>query len=336
MGLPLFTSDTASWMTDAVILNKRLAVTPATPAWSAAEYDNGSSAQRDRYDSERFVFMSDFVVETVALRKLAIAMKRTMLVNQYPKDGRYGILLSGDAGLGKSTALRAIAGWTVRRYALERPELLAGGALPVVYVSIPPQATPKTLLQRIAASVHLPYTPRDTAEVIRMQLVPLLEALGTQVIMVDEFHRLEKKVRSNEATNDALKDLGDLLPCTLICAGIDLDRSGIINDGVRGKSIGGRYSMFRLAPFTAADRAEWDRIVGGFVARSHLFGRVEVSSSYLLKRTGGSIGVLNSLFLQAVGLKLSDEHRAADEVLTRDDFEAAILPVDAEVQLARQ
>lgn len=333
--LSLFSSSTASWMTDALSLNKRLAVTPAAPAWSAAEYDDSSSAQRDLYDNRRFVFMSDFIVDTVALRKLSTAVKRTMLINRIPKDGRYGVLVSGEAGLGKSTALRAIAGWTIRRYAVEQPDLLADGALPVVYVSVPPQATPKTMLERIAASVHLPSAPRDTAEVIRMQLVPALESLRTQVIMVDEFHRLEKGLRSNEATNDALKDLGDLLPCTLVCAGIDLDRSGIINDGVRGKSIGGRYSMFRVAPFTVADRAEWDRIVAGFIARSHLFGPVEVSSSFLLKRTGGSIGVLNSLFLQAVGLKLSHEHRAADEVLTQDDFEAAILPFDAEVQLAR-
>lgn len=299
------------------------------PTMAARAYDTLSEATRDAFDGQRFDYMSRAIVETMTIDRLKKRLHRALIVNQRISEGRVGLIVSGPAGQGKTTALRALASWVVTRSERESPGTLARGNVSAVYVSVPPPATPRSMIARLAASVRLPVRPRDTAETLMREVVPELRAIGTKVVFIDEIHRLGRGGRDQLDTSDVLKDLSDLVPCTFVYVGIGVERSGILA-GERGAQLAGRCSLLRMEPFSPNDAEEWSTVVEGFVERSCLMGGVDIDTDYLMERSRGSIGVLSGMFLQIVGLKLSVPHLAKDETLSNEDFEEAFVPIQAD------
>jgi len=322
----LFDTHDDTWMNDASELCRHLLRPTPAPTMGAEEYDNASEATREYFDGQRFEYMSQTIVATGSIKDLRNRLQRTMLMNRDAVAGRAGLLISGSAGLGKTTALRALATWTAHRYQRQLPAGLRDGDIPVVYVTVPPPATPKSMIARLATSIHIPVRSRDSAESLRREVAPQLKALHTQLLIVDEIHRLARDSKDNAETTDVLKDLSDLVPCTFVFAGVAVEHSGLLA-GERGAQLAGRFSLARMVPYSIDRSDEWEDVVAGFVQRSGLFGKVMVDPEYLLERTQGSIGVLHAMFTQVVGLKLSDAHGSKDESLSQADFEQAVVPM---------
>lgn len=299
------------------------------PRMSPGSYDRSTGAKRDAFDGQRFDYMSRAIVETSTIDTLKKRLHRALIVNRRISEGRVGLIVSGSAGLGKTTALRALASWVVARSERESPGALGRGDVPAVYVSVPPPATPRSMIARLATAVRLPVRPRDTAETLMREVVPQLRALSTKVVFIDEVHRLGRAGRDQLDTSDVLKDLSDLVGCTFVYVGIGVERSGVLA-GERGAQLAGRCSLLRMEPFAPNDAEEWASVVEGFVERSCLLGKVDIDADFLLERSRGSIGVLSGMFLQVVGLKLNGPHYAKDETLTNEDFEAAFVPIQAD------
>jgi hypothetical protein len=180
-----------------------------------------------------------------------------------------------------------------------------GPFLPVVYVTVPPAATPKVLAAEFARFLGLPL-PRSLNQVnITNAVCDVLNQLGTDLVLVDEIHHLNLATRGGAESSDQLKYLAERLPATFIYAGIDVEHTGLFS-GVRGRQIAGRFSSIATQPFaygTRTQREQWAALVStleqALPLHRHRTGTLLRHAAYLHERTGGVIGSLSHLIREA-------------------------------------
>jgi hypothetical protein len=90
------------------------------------------------------------VAATSTLRNVVHTGRRLTLLNRHAVSARRGLILSGAAGTGKTTALTQL-GKTIE--VIGQRQHPGAGRIPVVYVTVPPAATPlKYFSERIPAT----------------------------------------------------------------------------------------------------------------------------------------------------------------------------------------
>ncbi len=97
-------------------------------------------------------------MQTPAVRDVVTTGRRLAHMNRAAHYGRSGLIVSGPARTGKTTAITQL-GKTIevihrRRY----PS--SGEDIPVVYITVPPAATPKMIAVEFARFLGLPLTRR--------------------------------------------------------------------------------------------------------------------------------------------------------------------------------
>jgi hypothetical protein len=117
---------------------------PITHFWLAGAEHAAYDAAREDYHA-RLV-----IVSTPTIRHVAAAGRKRILLNRHQHSARRGLIVYGLAGTGKTTAITQL-GKNYEQLARRRGEH-EPGTLPVVYVTVPPAATPKML----ASSSELP------------------------------------------------------------------------------------------------------------------------------------------------------------------------------------
>lgn len=65
------------------------------------------------------------------------------------------------------------------------------GQIPVVYIIVPPAATPKTLAIEFATFLGLPVSSRDSQHLLARAVTDVLRKVGCSLVLVDEVHRLD-------------------------------------------------------------------------------------------------------------------------------------------------
>lgn len=151
----------------------------ATDQWSALGDD-----QRGDERAERIAYHAELLaLETTELRKIVATGRSLLLLNQRQYGARRGLLVSGDPTTGKSTAITQLGRAVELTYRRTRPR--ADDAVPVVYLTMPPQATPKSLSIEILKFLGAPYLPRDSQIELTRQACHLLSDLRTELILVD-------------------------------------------------------------------------------------------------------------------------------------------------------
>ena len=225
-----------------------------------------------------------------------------LLLNHRQHGARRGLLVSGDPTTGKSTAITQLG----RAVELaHRKRLGRDDTVPVVYLTMPPQATPKSLSIEILKFLGAPYVTRASQIELTRQACHLLADLGTRLILVDEIHNLNHHTRVGADASDHLKYLAENVAATFVYAGIDAARSGLF-DGVRGRQLAGRFVPILTAPFaysTTADRDRWAQLVDGFDTmlrlRNQHTGAVTRLAAHLYGKTAGSISSLSMMIRSA-------------------------------------
>ncbi|MFE0797595.1 TniB family NTP-binding protein [Streptomyces mutabilis] len=285
----------------------------ADPAWSQAE--------REDYHSELAV------MRTPAMDSVFTAVRRLLLVNRRQQAGaRRGLIISGPATTGKTTTMMALG----RSFQLADARQRPGQRRPVLFISVPPAATPKMLVSEFARFLGMPITDRLNQTQITSAVCDLLCELGTQLVLIDDVHLLDTQRRTGAETSDQLKYLGERIPATFVYSAIDIETSSLLS-GVRGAQIAGRFKIFRHRPLayaTEQDRAIWDDLVRAMEdllrLRAHRPGTLLRHAAYLHARTAGRIGSLSHLIREAARIALTEgTERITKQLLGEVELDAA-------------
>ncbi len=108
-------------------------------------------ADRMAYDHARADYHSRLiVVATPTIKQVYATRRRLVLLNRHQVSARRGLIVTGAAGTSKTTAVTQLG----RNHELLLRHRLGHqampGRMPVVYVTVPPAATPKMLASEFA------------------------------------------------------------------------------------------------------------------------------------------------------------------------------------------
>lgn len=287
----------------------------ADPAWPQSE--------REDYHSELAV------MRTPVMNSIFTAVRRLLLVNRRQQAGaRRGLIISGPATTGKTTTMMALG----RSFQLADARQHPGhaGRRPVLFISVPPAATPKMLVSEFARFLGMPVTDRLNQTQITSAVCDLLCELGTQLVLIDDVHLLDTQRRAGAETSDQLKYLGERIPATFVYSAIDIESSSLLS-GVRGAQIAGRFKIFRHPPLayaTEQDHAVWHDLVHAMESmlrlRAHRPGTLVRHAAYLHQRTAGRLGSLSHLIREAALIALTEgTERIAKQLLSDVALDAA-------------
>lgn len=271
---------------------------------SQAAFQRLTDNQRVQYNTAREHYHARLViVSTPTIRHVAATGRKRILLNRYQHSARRGLIVTGAAGTGKTTAITQL-GKNYQQLVYRdqpRPE----GSLPVAYVTVPPAATPKMLAVEFARFIGLPLPSRFSQVELTNRVCDLLCTLRTTLVLIDELHNLDLGTRVGGEASDQIKYLSERIPATFVLTGVDLEGNGLFA-GRRGGQIASRYSLIRTHPFpygTGEERAAWQALVAtledALRLHAHRRGTLLRLSGYLHERTGGMIGSLSHLVREA-------------------------------------
>ncbi|MFJ4834844.1 AAA family ATPase [Streptomyces sp. NPDC088747] len=243
------------------------------------------------------------VVATPTIRKVVTTGRTRILLNRHQVSARRGLIVSGTSGTGKTTAITQL-GKNVEQL-VRRRSPGTGPALPVVFVTVPPAATPKILAGEFARFLGIPLHYRMSQVQITNAVCDLLGRLGTVLVLVDEIHNLDLTTRSGAEASDQLKYLSERIAATFVLAGLNVETSTLFQ-GVRGQQISGRYSVIPSKAFgrrSRADREQWQALIATMESSlrldRHKPEALLALDAYLHDRTSGLIGSLSQLIREA-------------------------------------
>ena len=284
--------------------------------------------KRAAYDDDRIAHHSRLlVVQTPAIRDVVTTGRRLAHLNRSASYGRSGLIVSGPARTGKTTAITQL-GKTIEVFHRRRHPR-SGDDIPAVYITVPPAATPKMIAAEFARFLGLPVTRRANITDIIEAVCGVCTDTHTSVVCVDEIHNLNIATRVGAEASDTLNYLSERIPPTIELAGISSERAGLLS-GTRGEQIAGRFSMVRTGPFPRD--SQWATLIaaleGSLRLHRHKPGALPELASYLHQRTGGMIGSLLWLIRSSAIQAVID----GTEQITRKAMDA--IPVDIASQTA--
>jgi hypothetical protein len=270
------------------------------------------------------------VVATPTVRAVIRTGRRLVLLNHHQHGARRGLIVTGPAGTGKTTAITELG--RAHELRVRRRSPAAVQRLPVVYVTVPPAAHPRMFAVEFAQFLGLPVTRSMTQSDVTSAVCHVLRTLHTELVLVDELHNLNLRSRVGAEATDQLKYLGERISATFVYAGIDLEAVGFFS-GTRGKQIAGRFITIRTGPLpygTAEQRQQWRALLatleGALQLRAHRQGTFLRLDRYLYERTGGMIGSLLHL-VRAAAIDAILNH---SETITKASLDAVVLDHAAE------
>jgi hypothetical protein len=300
---------------------------------SAADLERLDPDEREIYDDARMTYHGGLnLINTPDIRKVITAGEKLIIGNRGKQLGRRGLIVSGPSGTGKSTSVTWLG--KIHQVSAEQRSPRGSGRIPVVYIIVPPDATPKMLAIEIAAFLGLPFSSHEPQHFITQSVVGVLRKVGCSLILVDEVHRLDLRTRHGAAASDQLKYLFDSVSATFVYSGLDLAENGLFA-GMRGRQIAGRFITLTTSAFgyaTEAEKQDWASLVAPIEAslrlHHHKPGTLLRQAAYLHERTSGMIGSLDQLIHDAANDAITD----GTEKITRKHLDAVTLDTAAEEQ----
>lgn len=286
-----------------------------------------SPKEKLRDDDLRRNYHADLpLVNTPTIRKVIATSRLLVQLNRQQISARRGIIISGASGTGKTTALSQLG--RAHEIAVRKRQPRDRSRLPVVYVTVPPAATPKMLAMEFARFFGLDFPTRFNITDVVNAVCATAAHVHVDLVLIDELHNLNLATRTGAEASDQLKYFAERLPATFAYAGIDVEDRGLFA-GTRGRQIAGRFTVIPTAPFPyapGADRDAWHSLVGTLECilrlHHHQPGTLTGLSEYLYHRSGGMIGSLSQLIRGAAVLAIED----GSECITEDLLET--VPVD--------
>ena len=263
------------------------------------EHTDLSDHDRRAYDEARIDYHTRLtVIATPTITAVAQKGRRLTLLNRHAVSARRGLIVSGAAGTGKTTAITQFGKMHEAADRARHPH--RSDRIPVLYVTVPPAATPRMLAAEFARFLGLPVTQRANLTDIIEAVCGVCRDTATSVVICDELHNISLATRAGAEVSDTLKYFSERLPATFLFVGINLEREGLFS-GTRGEQIAGRHTLIRTVGFPYSD--DWRGVVASLEhtlrLRTHQPGTLTSLERYLHQRTGGMTGSLSALIREA-------------------------------------
>ncbi|WP_199514918.1 TniB family NTP-binding protein [Nucisporomicrobium flavum] len=295
------------------------------------------------------------IVKTPVMKRVHARIAEKMRANKHQTTGpRRGFVLDGQPTVGKSTLVKTFGAkfeLTLRRRYPERfsSQYVQDGRLidytPFVLVGLQSNTTPKNLSLAIAHWFNQPFRSAVTESEATEKVIEILNACGTELIVVDEYHFLNMESKEGKSVNNHIKHLSNYCPATFVFAGHDLRSSGMFLEGFakrRPTQTSMRNSYHNIGPFqvnTVAHQRQWASVINEMEHALTLFKHESGSLAtqhwrYMHDRTGGSIASLSELIRLAAGRAIDD----GSEKITRnmlDTIEIDVYSMEAYRQLTK-
>ncbi|MGK3093567.1 TniB family NTP-binding protein [Streptomyces sp. WAC01490] len=230
---------------------------------TAAEWTALTSRERVREQEQRREYHTDLpMVNTPTIRKVVATSRLLIQPNRNQVSACRGVFLSGASGTGKTIALTQLG--RAHELAVRKRYPRDVNRLPVVYVTVPPAATPKMLAVEFARFFGLTFPSRANVTDIVDAVCATATHVHVDLVLVDELHNLNLATRSGAEASDQLKYFAERLPATFAYAGIDIESAGLFA-GTRRRQVAGRFVVVPATPFshaTATEQEEWRALVG--------------------------------------------------------------------------
>ena len=183
--------------------------------------------KRAAHDEERLEHHSRLVVvQTPVIGRIVTQGGNLIRMNRLAHYGRSGLMVSGPARTGKTTAVTQLGKTAEVMHRHRNPG--SRDDIPVIYITVPPAATGKMIAREIARFLGLPVPRRaNITDVIEPVCGICLDTRVTMII-VDELHNLDMSTRAGAEASDTLKYFSERLPATFVYAGIGLDRGALL------------------------------------------------------------------------------------------------------------
>jgi hypothetical protein len=167
--------------------------------WSGLEDDKRACYDDDRIDHHSRLL----VVQTPTIHQVITSGRRLVQLNKNAHYGRCGLMVSGPARTGKTTALTQL-GKTIEVIHRRRHPRSASD-IPVVYITVPPAATPKMIAMEFARFFGLPLSRRGNITDIADAVCGVSLDAHVTLVEVDELHNLNTATRAGAEASDTLK-----------------------------------------------------------------------------------------------------------------------------------
>ena len=289
--------------------------------------------ERADYDDSRLDYHSDLiVVNTPTIQDITKTVRRLLILNRRQISARRGLIVTGGAGTGKTTALTQLGLAHQLHTRLRNP--VRGKRIPVVYITLPPAATARMVAVEFARFLGLPVTGRSNLTDITNSVCAVLCDVGCDLVLVDEIHNISLTTRAGAEVSDQLKYFSERIPATFVYAGIDVEHAGLFT-GIRGRQIASRFATISTHPFaygSSGQREHWRALVvtleQALRLHQHKSGTLARQGQYLYQRTHGMLGSLSHLIRGAAIDAILD----GSEKITKAHLDAQRLDRAANIQ----
>ena len=319
-------ADTAVQLTTLPGWRQFVAAVPSVPAlFPEQEWLSLEDGKRASRDEERLEHHSRLVVvQTPVIGRIVTQGGNLIRMNRLAHYGRSGLMVSGPAWTGKTTAVTQLGKTVEVTHWHRRPH--SRDDIPVIYITVPPAVTGKMIATEIAWFLGIPVPRRaNITDVIESVCGICLDTRVTMVI-VDELHNLDMTTRAGAQASDTLKYFSEGLPSTFVYSGI-------------GRTAGHRWPAPRRPGCRQVYPHPDQRVHprpgmvlpcrrgGGIPAlHRHKDGSLVTLADYLHRRTRGMIGSLLWLLRDASCQAILD----STEKLTRKSLDQIAVDMTAQ------
>ncbi|NEC22112.1 ATP-binding protein [Streptomyces parvus] len=257
------------------------------------EYDALSKEEKYDYDEDRLDHHARLqVVATSTVRRTVTCGRRLTVLNRGAISARRGLIVTGPANTGKTIALTQLG--LAHELQDRRRHPGQNERIPVIYIIVPPAATPRMIAAEFARFLGLPVLRSSNITDLTEAVVGVCTKARTGLVLVDEIHNISLQTRTGADASDTLKYFSERIPATFAYAGIDIEDSDLLT-GTRGDQIAARFTAVDTHPFPY--NAEWKALVAQLEANlllhQHKPGTLTRLDRFLHTRTGGMIGTLS-------------------------------------------